>query len=139
MATYIYDQNGNLYSWNASDGDPVASETELALNGLAAVTGLPPLDEMHVWNPATLTVDELAAPPPPIVTTARFTMLFTPDEFVSLVNSTDPVVLQAMFAVKSSQTIDLGSPEVIQALDHLVTLGLVTSERLVDIKAGRTP
>lgn len=140
MAIYIYNQDGTLYSWVPTDDlSLVASDTELALNGLAKVEGLPPLDEMHVWNPATLTVDTLAAPPPPTVTAAQFAMLFTPAEFVTLTTSPDAGVQQAIFAVKVSQSINLADPIVTHMVAHLVEVGLVTQERANDILVGKAP
>lgn len=139
MAAYIYSvTDGSLYSWVPNDDDPVADAATLAANNLNIVTGLPPLDETHVWDANTLSVIEIAVPPP-VVSAAQFAMLFTPEEFMALNASTDPLVQQAIFAVKVSQSIDLGSPVVVNTVAHLVGTGFLSQSRADDILAGRVP
>jgi hypothetical protein len=140
MAIYVYSvTDGSLYSWVPDDDlSAVADDATLAANNLNKVVGLPPLDDTHQWDANTLSVIEVA-PPPLVVTAAQFTMLFTPAEFAAMDSSSDPLVRQAIFAVKVSQTINLGDPMVTGTVAHLVAEGFITQDRADAILAGQAP
>ncbi len=77
MAIYVYNlSDGSLFSYCPNDTDPVASPERLALNGLAAVSGLPQLSPTVAWNPATHTTRTVTppviVPAPPISGTIVF-------------------------------------------------------------------
>lgn len=57
MACYIYNiSDGSLNLWGPSDTIAKTFVGDLAASGLAAVTGLPPLDATHHWNANIKTV-----------------------------------------------------------------------------------
>jgi hypothetical protein len=57
MAIYIYNSStGALFSWCPNDSDPIAPPSELEERGLASISGLPALDQTHVWAPTQKTV-----------------------------------------------------------------------------------
>ena len=71
MALYVYNiATGALFSWSPNDTDPVSDPATLAMNGLAMVKGLPPLDAAHAWDSTQLTivaVVPVTPPPPPVI------------------------------------------------------------------------
>ena len=131
MALYVYKiADGALVSWCPGDADPVAPPEVLSANGLAMVAGLPPLDATHVWNAASKTIDTVTAPVlPNNVTTAAWIMQFTPQEYAAIKASTDPAVAQFLFAVTSAMTLNLNNPIVVNGLQYLVSLNLLTPVR----------
>jgi hypothetical protein len=140
MATYVHDQNGVLVSWNQSDTDPVAPADVLAANGLTAVSGLPPLDATHVWDPVTKTVLTVAAPVlPNEVKTADWIMQFTPAEHQVIDASTDAAVRQFLFALQCAPTIDLNNPMIGNGLAYLVSLSLLTEDRATALQTWTEP
>ena len=77
MAIYVYRiADGSLYSWCPNDTDPVATPAQLAANGLAAKSGLPPLGPTVGWNAATQTTVPISVvvtgPAPPVSGTIIF-------------------------------------------------------------------
>ena len=77
MAIYIYStKDGSLYSTCPNDTDPVAPAATLAANGLAAVSGLPPLGPTISWDPVNKTTNTVIAisnsPAPPVSGTIVF-------------------------------------------------------------------
>lgn len=131
MAIYIYaDATGVLVSWCPSDDDPVASDEELSAQGYAKQSGLAPLDSSHVWDAGLRTVVEIEAPLPlKPVKTAEWLMRLTPQEFVAINSSNDPVVQQNMYALNHTTDINLNQPLVQSLVDYLVEIGLLTASR----------
>jgi hypothetical protein len=141
MATYVYSiADGTLYSWNPTDTDQVASATDLTKAGLAVVDKLPALDDSHVWNAETKTVDILDVPVPkstPIATGA-WLLRFTPDEVQAIRTSTDIIVQKLVFTLSHTIQIDLAHPDVIGGINYMVGVKLLSSERLSDLLAPPT-
>jgi len=139
MATYVYKiADGSLYSWNANDGDPVASDATLAAAGLAKVTGLLPLDATHAWDAPSKSVVVVAAPVVPNnVETWKFILLFTPAEHAAIAASTDQRVTQFMLAVQVAQTINLNDPIVQGGVNYLASIGLLTPANAALILSGQ--
>ena len=137
MAIYVYQiTDGSLYSWCPSDDDPVADDATLEANGFDKVIGLPPLDASHAWDASTLTVLEVDPPPTPKpIATSTWIMRFTPDEFAAINVSTDPQVVQFMYSLNHTTTIDLNDPNIVSAVDYFVTAGLLDAARVPEIMA----
>lgn len=86
MAVFIYVvATGRLHSWCPSDSDQVADDVTLQANGMAKVSGLPPLDDTHVWHEGNKTVVAAAArlSTPAVL---EFWRRFTPAEREALEN-----------------------------------------------------
>lgn len=133
MALYVFKQSdGTLVSWSPNDTDPVASDAVLAANGLAKLTGLPSLDSTHAWNTITKTVSVVVAPTPvnsiPLV---NWFFRFTGAELVAIRASTDPNIQKFMFlaVLSNNQTIDVNMSIVQNAVNLMVSLGLLTAPR----------
>jgi len=123
MSLYVYNTTtGALVSWCPNDTDPVADAETLAANGLTAVTGLPALDSTHVWQVSPPTVITVAAPTLPInIATGTWLLRFTPQEFVGIMASTDPIVQQFIYALNHTTSIDLTDSTVVNAVGYLST------------------
>lgn len=140
MALYVYAvADGSLVSWCAGDNDPVAPDEVLAARGLAAVRGLPPLDETHAWDASTKTVIEVTAPSTPkLIPTFEFILSFTAAENAAIRASSDPNVQHLLFALTVAQQIDLNSTTIEQGVGYLAAIGLLTQDRAAAILAGAT-
>jgi hypothetical protein len=139
MALYVYvASTGQLYSWCPNDTDPVADAKTLTANGLTVVTGLPPLDSSHVWDPVKLTVATVTPPTPPnFIPTFQFILLFTPAEHTVIAASTDPKVQQLLMALTVAQQINLNDPIIQGAIAYLVSLSLLTQANATLILSGQ--
>ncbi len=135
MAIYVYrTSDGSLYSWAPNDKDPVADAATLAANGMALVTGLPALDSSHAWAAASKTVISVTPPlvPKPI-TTGKWIMRFTPQEFQGINTSADPQVQLFVYALNHTTDIDLSDPLITNGVAYLVSLNLLASSRVTAI------
>jgi|SRR5579871_3782599 len=137
MALYVYNvASGALVSWCPGDTDPVASDSHLAANGLAVVTGLPAIDATHAWDTVSKTIVVVAAPIiPRLIITAKWILRFTAAEFSAISASTDPVVLQFMYALNHTTDLDLNDPSTMQGVNYMVSIGLLQSARVAAIMA----
>lgn len=137
MATYVYNvADGSLYSYSPTDDGPVASDEELAADGRAVVRGLPPTDETHVWDAATLSVIEVPAPVYPLnMPMIEWGFRLTPDELQGLRASTDARIRQLIFILGNIREVDIHNADLIAAFDYAVSLGLLTEERKTAILA----
>ena len=137
MALYVYRiDDGMLVSWCPGDDDPVASADELAANSLAMVSGLPPLDATHTWDATQKTV-VTRSPPPPSIPTYQFIMLFNPDEHAAIAASTDSRVQQFLMALNTTQITNLADPMIVNGVNYLVSLGLLTQANADLILSGK--
>jgi hypothetical protein len=138
MAIYVYrTSDGSLYSWAPNDTDPVADAATLAASGLAVVSGLPVLDSSHAWDAVTKTVVSVTPPPvPKPITTGKWIMRFTPQEFQAINTSADPQVQQLMYALNHTTDIDLSDPLITNGTAYLVAINLLQSSRVAAIMAG---
>jgi hypothetical protein len=137
MAIYVYNTaDGTLASYCPNDTDPVADSATLKANGLAAISGLAPLDPTHAWNPATRTVVTVSAPvlPRPFGT-GLWILRFTPAEFQAINASTDAQVEQWLYALNHTTQIDLNDPVIAQGVAYLVSINLLQSARTAAILA----
>jgi hypothetical protein len=139
MAIYVYRLiDGTLVSWCPNDTDPVAGPATLTANGLASVSGLPPLDATHAWNAASKTVVTVAAPVIPLwLPTYQFILLFTPAEHAAIVSSTDQKVQQFMMAISVTPQVNLNDPVVQGAIAYLVSVNLLTQANANLILSGQ--
>lgn len=137
MAIYVYrTADGSLVSWCPNDTDPVASAQQLAAQGLASVSGLPPLGPTVAWNPATHTTVTVTAPTlPNVVATFDFIMAFTPAELAAIRASANNAVQQFLFAMQVTQGVNLNSTTIQNALTFLVNQSLLTAPRAAAILA----
>lgn len=149
MAIYVYvtdpslmdDENyqrlGALVSWCHNDKDQVADDKTLKIRGLSIISGLPELDSTHVWDEATHTVVEVAAPviPRPI-STGKWILRFTSDEYAAIDASKDKDVRHFLFALNHTTEVDLADPVIVQAVDYLATLNLITADRVAPLLAS---
>lgn len=133
MALYVYNtSDGSLVSWSPNDTDPVAPPAVLAANGLTKIVGLPPLDGTHAWNTVLKTVSVVVAPTPvnsiPLV---NWFFRFTGAELAAIRASTDPNIQKFMFlaVLSNNQTIDVNMNIVQNAVNLMVSLGLLTAPR----------
>src|SRR6266566_3753775 len=112
MAVYIYNSTtGALVSWCPSDSYQVASASVLSSNGLTSVSGLPPLDATHFWDSGTKTVVAVSAPvQAKPLSTGRYILRYTAQEFAAITASTDLDVMQIMFALNHTTALDLSDP-----------------------------
>lgn len=135
MATYVYEiATGRLESQGSEDMR-VASEEVLAERGLAVVRRLPSLDQLHRWDETSRTVVDVDPMTlKRVVTSAQFILSFTPQEFAAIRASQDPLVGQFLLAAQVSSEIDTHGTTTMQALDYLVSIGLLTAERAATIK-----
>jgi hypothetical protein len=139
MAIYVYNiDNGELVSYCPDDSDQVASPEELQANGLTSGSGLPPLDETHVWDAAQRAVVRVPAPVKPRpVSTAKWILRFTPQEWLSFVNSDDLAIQHFILALRHTTEIDLSDPNIIWTVGYLVdTANLLDLSRVPDILAA---
>jgi hypothetical protein len=145
MAIYVYlTSNGALYSYCPNDTDPVASDAQLAAQGMAKKSGLLPLDATHQWDPTTLTVIVVTAPTPVnLLATYDFIMAFTAAELAAIRGTTsDNNIQQWLFAFQTTQGLNLNHGSVTTAMNYLVSHGLLTQARantiLATIGSGAT-
>lgn len=147
MAIYVYRlSDGTLYSWCPNDTDPVAPPSVLANNGFGMVNGLPPLTQgrftstmttMVVWDSVNKTTSTVAIPPQPnIINWPAFINLFTPAEIGAIQGSTDNKVKQWLMAYSASP-VDLNSTPIKNAVNYLVTAGLLSSSNAALILSGQ--
>lgn len=78
----------------------------------------------------------IAAPTPVIISAADFILLFSPQEAVSVKDSSDPVVEQFMLALSVASEVNLSGPVIQRGISYLLTTGLLTSDRAAAILAG---
>lgn len=137
MALYVYDsKTGALVSWCPGDDGQVASADELTAKGYAVKTGLPALDATHAWDAATQAVIEVAAPVVPrMVSTGKWVLRFTPDEFDAISASADKIVKHFMYALNRTIEVDLNDATVQQGVGYLAQLGLLAGNRVAAILA----
>lgn len=137
MALYVYvATTGQLYSWSPNDTDPVADAATLREAGLTPLTGLPALDDSHVWDAATKTV--IAATPAPVpqpISTGKWILRFTPQEFQAISASTDATVQQFLYALNHTTQIDLSDPVIKGGVGYLVSADLLQQSRVAAILA----
>lgn len=138
MALYVYrTADGSLYSWAPNDNVPVADAASLAANGLAVVSGLAPLDPSHAWDVASKTVISVTPPPPPKpISTGKWILRFTPQEFQAINASTDAMVQQFMYALNHTTDLDLSDPDMVNGVNYLVSLNLLGAARAAAVLAG---
>ena len=135
MALYVYNATtGALVSWCPEDTDPVAPDHHLEANGLAVVTGLPPLNAQRRWDEAIRTVVEIhpRLVPRAIATSAWF-LRFTPDEFKKMTEAKDAVIDHFLFSIRHATYVQLHDLTVRDFVSHLVNTGLLASSREDDI------
>jgi hypothetical protein len=77
--------------------------------------------------------------PPPPISFLAFMNLFTPTEQATLVNSTDTQVKLFILMASGAGQIDLSNAEVIQGVNYIASLNIVTSARVAQILAGHAP
>lgn len=137
MAIYVYKVlDGTLVSYCPNDTDPVAPTAILEAQGLAARSGLPPLDSTHQWSPASQTVVTVTvAAPPKLIATSSWIMRFTPAEFAAIRASTDSAVQEFMYALLGIQQISLADPVIVNGVNYLVSINLLASSRVAAIMA----
>lgn len=137
MAIYVYNiATGALYSYSPNDTDPVAPAATLAAAGLAVVSGLPALGPTVAWDEVNKTTKTVVPPTPPQpLLTGIWILRFTPQEFQAIAASTDPAVQQFMYALNHTIQIDLTTANVINGVNYLVSVNLLTSARLSAIMA----
>ncbi len=140
MAICIYRiSDGSLYSWSPDDNAIVASDEDLALRGLAKVTGVYALDSTHAWDAATHTVVVVVAPTPlRYMSVFDWINRFTGAELAAIRASSNNGVQKFVFmlSLAVSQTIDLNSPTIVQVMALLVSQGLLTQVRSDAIMAA---
>lgn len=140
MALYVYKiADGTLVSWCPNDTDPVADAQTLASNGLAMVSGLPPLGPTVAWSASSKTTVTVTPPTPPNnIPTYQFVMLFTPAEHAAIVASTDQKVQQFLMALSFAPQVNLNDSAFIgPAIAYLVSLGLLTQANATLILSGQ--
>jgi hypothetical protein len=140
MATYIYmSSDGSLYSWNASDSDPVADDVTLATQGMAKKAGLPPLDSTHAWDAATRNVVVVAVPKstPQL---QEFWERFTVAEREGIENLAATGTQNARNQINaflryahSRNVVDCNDPYVLSSVQKLETAGVLSSGRAAQI------
>ena len=140
MAIYVYvTATGQLFSYCPNDTDPVAPASVLAANGLTAVSGLPPTDATHTWNPATKTVIAVAArlSVPGLL---AFWQRFTQAERESLENlaqtgtQTQKNKLAAFKTyAQAAGSVDCNDPYVQTSVQLLETVGIIAAGRAAQI------
>jgi hypothetical protein len=131
MAIYVYhNTTGELVSWCPSDTDPVADDATLAANGLAKVSGLPPLGPTVAWDASTRTTVTVTAPTlANVLVTFDFIMAFTAAELAGIRASTDNNVAQFLFAMQVTQGLNLNHSTIKNSLQYLVNHSLLTQAR----------
>jgi hypothetical protein len=137
MALYVYKTDGSLYSWSPNDTDPVADAATLTANGLTSASGLPALDPAHAWDASSKTV--ISVTPPPTtkpISTGKWILRFTPQEFQVINASTDAMVQQFMYALNHTTNIDLSDPDMVNGVSYLVSLSLLGAARVAAILAA---
>ncbi len=133
MAVCIYRiSDGSLYSWSPYDNAVVATDEDLALRGLAKVTGVYALDSTHAWDAATHTVIVVSAPASVrFLSTFDWINRFTAAEIAAMQASANAGVKKFLFMVPlaTSQLIDIDSPMIIAVMALLVSQGILTQQR----------
>ena len=139
MALYVYNSTtGALYSWCQNDNDPVADSATLAAAGLVMVKGLPALDSSHQWSDTAKTVVAVTPPTPPNwITSYQFILLFTPAEHAAISASTDHKVQQFLRAISVSQKVNINDPIVVNGVNYLVSVNLLTQSNATLILSGQ--
>lgn len=138
MAIYIYQTTtGNLVSWCPNDTDPVASAATLASNGLASVSGLPPLNATHIWSSSGLTVIPFVPPPSDQwIGTYDWLDRFTAGELAGVIASSNQAVQGGLYKISHTTQLNLLTPSLINAVNGLVSLGLLSSARAPTIMSS---
>jgi hypothetical protein len=139
MAIYVYQTtSGVLVSWIPEDltiaqaqaNGQLASNAQLAAAGNSAVDKLPPLDSSHAWDPTQKTVITVTPPTPAnLLNSFDFIMAFTAAELAAIRASSDNNIAQFLYAMEVTQGINLNHTVIKNALQYLVTKGLLTQAR----------
>ena len=137
MAIYVYvTATGELHSYAPDDATPVASAETLLSTGLSVLTGQPPLDSTHAWQPSPPAVIVVAAPPTQaMILTSIWILRFTPAEFGAIMASTDPQVQQWLYALNHTTQVDLSTSAFTEGIPYLATRGLLATARVAAILA----
>jgi hypothetical protein len=138
VAIYVYkNANGALLSWCPDDSDPVAPPAELAAQGNASKSGLPPLGPTVAWDEATKTTKTVVAPTPANpLNTFDFINAFTPLELANIRGATtDNPIQQFLFSLQCTQGVNLNATSIANSLQYLVNKGLLTQNRANTILA----
>jgi hypothetical protein len=155
MAIYVYKtNNGALQSWipnnltiaQAQAQGLLADNATLAANRMAAVDGLPPLDETHVWDATQKTVVVVAAPvPAPIMAVDAFILLFTDAEYQGVQHAStlnDPAynnrIAKFNGFLQTATSINLSDPFVVGVVGtSMVNQGILTQAEADRILSGQ--
>lgn len=74
-----------------------------------------------------------------VISRRSFMRRFTLEERTVLRNSEDPVVQDFLYELNIAQSVTLDLPENLDAMNYLVSIGLITEDRIAPILADGTP
>jgi len=77
--------------------------------------------------------------PPAALTFLQFMDLFTSAEQTALVSETDTQTKLFIMMATGAGGIQLGNPEVIQGVNYVASIGIITTARAAQILAGQAP
>lgn len=77
--------------------------------------------------------------PSPPITSFQFMGLFTAAEQLALANSTDTQAKLFVMLATGAGTIDLTNAQVVQGVNYVASIGLITTERAAQVLAGQPP
>lgn len=152
MALIVYNTTtGAIYSQNSASITVAQAQAigslpdnaTLAGLGLAAIDGQPVLGSsagnnlVYVWNATTKSVTTGPNTAPNWIPTYSFILLFTPAEHAAIQASTDAKVTQFMMAVSVTPQINLNDPIVINGINYLVSISLLTQPNANLILSGQ--
>lgn len=96
--------------------------------------------EYQAWLGAGNTPNPMPPPKPnKQFTFLQFMALFTPTEQDAIITSTDMQVRLFLVMATGAGPIDLDNPEVMQGIQYLASLGLLTSDRAAAILGASNP
>lgn len=129
MRILLLDSENKVINW--VDGDlaevqlvwPNAMESKI---GQISETYMP---GTNTFIPEVVTL----VPVKPILKPWEFRDLFTTEELLGFISSTDSMVKLLLLKVQTSTTIDMGSSDVISGINYLNSIGLLTTARKDEI------
>ena len=117
--------------------DNVATDVASALNWAKGITAAAALG-LIAAVPAP--VAPIVFPPPStVITVAEYQALFSPAELTAIEASDDQQVQDGIAALRVVDTVDLTSAVVLDGFDHMVDLGLITTDSAARKKLGQPP
>ncbi len=132
MTAYVVlDGSGNIVGMFANPQDPAQ---------IAGYAELPDSDSrIAAFEAAAAAKLAAIVNPPPLLNFQQFVALFTAAEQAALLNSTDTQARLFVLFAANATAIQLNSQEVIQGVNYVAALGIITSARAQQILAGKAP